>query len=321
LAFGIWHSALRLGIIGAGGISATHVRAARAIDGLEVTAVYGANPVKTRALAESAGATSYDDFDAFLAHPMDLVAIGSPSALHADQGLAAARRGLHVLVEKPLDTSLRKIDALIEQADRAGVKLGVFFQERLSPDLQAFKIQIESGEAGAPLFVSGQVRWYRPPEYYAGSRWRGTWQWDGGGALMNQGIHTVDALLWLCGPIVRVTGRTATRMHRIEVEDTASALLEFESGAFGTIEATTAAYPGHPRRIEITGTKATLVHEEPPRGANVSDATPHRRVLEDFLEAIRTNRAPACDGREGRRSVAVVDAIYRSAKSGGSEKP
>src|SRR4051812_49781932 len=121
---------------------------------------------------------------------MDLVAIGSPSALHADQGLAAVRRGLHVLVEKPLDTSLGKIDALIEQADRAGVKLGVFFQERLSPDLQAFKTQLESGEAGAPLFVSGQVRWYRPPEYYAGSGLAGAGGGGGGGAPVEHGHHT-----------------------------------------------------------------------------------------------------------------------------------
>src|SRR4051812_50132386 len=117
---------------------------------------------------------------------MDLVAIGSPSALHADQGLAAVRRGLHVLVEKPLDTSLRKIDALIQEADRTGVKLGVFFQERLSPDLQAFKTQVESGEAGTPLFVSGQVRGDRPPEYYAGSRRGGAGGWGGGGAPVEQ---------------------------------------------------------------------------------------------------------------------------------------
>ena len=312
---------MRVGIVGAGGISGTHVRAAREIDGVEIVAVHGANPGRTRALAESAGAVPFDDFEAFLAHPMDMVAIGSPSALHASQGIAAARRGLHVLSEKPLDISSERIDALIDETDRAGVKLGVFFQERLVPELVALKRRIDRGELGEPLFISGQVKWYRPPEYYAGSRWRGTFAWDGGGALMNQGIHTVDVLLWLFGDVVRVTGRTATRLHAIEVEDTAAALLEFANGATGTIEATTAAVPGFPRRLEVTGTKATIVHEDPPRPAAVADATPHRRVFEDFIDAIRANRPPACDGREGRRSVALIEAIYRSAHSGGSERP
>ena len=312
---------MRVGIVGAGGISGTHVRAARAIDGVEVVAVYGGNAGKARALADSAGAVAFEDYDAFLAHPMDMVAIGSPSSLHASQGIAAARRGLHVLSEKPLDISSERVDELIAETDRAGVKLGVFFQERLVPELVALKRRIDRGELGEPLFISGQVKWYRPPEYYAASRWRGTFAWDGGGALMNQGIHTVDVLLWLFGDVVRVTGRTSTRLHAIEVEDTAAALLEFANGATGTIEATTAAFPGFPRRLEVTGTKATIVHEDPPRPAAVADATPHRRVFEDFIDAIRANRPPACDGREGRRSVALIEAIYRSAHSGGSERP
>jgi len=252
---------------------------------------------------------------------MDIVAIGSPSGLHAAQATAAVRRGIHVLVEKPLDTTTAAIDALIAEADRAGVKAGVFFQERLAPEMVALKAKIESGELGVPLFASGHVKWYRPPEYYSGSRWRGTWKLDGGGALMNQGIHTVDALVWLMGPVARVTGRTATRLHDIEVEDTAAALLEFESGAVGTIEATTAAFPGFPRRLEVTGTKGSIVHEDPARPATVADATPHRRVFEDFIAAIRQKRTPACDARQGRRSVAIVEAIYRSAVSRQSEEP
>jgi len=312
---------VRIGIIGAGGISDTHVRAARSIDGVSVVAVYGANAQKAAALAESAGAVAYSDFDAFLAHPMDMVAIGSPSGLHADQAIAAVRRGLHVLVEKPLDISTTKVDSLLHEAARAGVRVGVFFQDRMQPELVALKARLDAGEIGTPLFGLGQVRWYRPPEYYGTSRWRGTWALDGGGALMNQGIHTLDLLVWLLGPVTRVTGRTATRLHKIEVEDTAVGLLEFASGALGTIEATTAAFPGFPRRLEITGTKGSLVYEDPPRPAVVGDATPHRRVLEDFIEAIRTGRKPAADGREGRRSVAVIEAIYRSAKSGQSEEP
>jgi predicted dehydrogenase len=225
------------------------------------------------------------------------------------------------MVEKPLDISTAKVDRLLSEADQAKVKVGVFFQDRMQPEIVALKARLDAGEIGTPLFAQGQVRWYRPPEYYGTSRWRGTWALDGGGALMNQGIHTLDLLLWLVGPVTRVTGRTATRLHKIEVEDTAMALLEFANGALGTIEATTAAFPGFPRRIEITGTKGTLAYGDPPRPPVVGDATPHRRVLEDFIEAVRSGRQPACDGVQGRRSVAVAEAIYRSSKTGHSEEP
>jgi predicted dehydrogenase len=188
--------------------------------------------------------------------------------------------------------------------------------------------------------VSARVPWWRPPEYYSGSRWRGTWVLDGGGALMNQGVHTVDLLVWLLGDVARVQARTATLRHAIEVEDTAVAVLEFASGAVGALEATTAAYPGYPRRLELTGTEGTVVVEHdrimaadlraPVEGlttgtgdANrsasspvVSDVSGHRAVLEDFLQAIGTGRRPFCDGREARRSVALVEAIYRSARTG-----
>jgi UDP-N-acetyl-2-amino-2-deoxyglucuronate dehydrogenase len=312
---------MRIGILGAGGISATHVRAAEGIPGVDIVAVHGANRDKTRALAASTGAATYDDLDAFLAHPMDIVAIGSPSGVHADQAILAVRRGLHVLVEKPVDTTLEKIDALVEEADRTGVKTGVFFQERLAPDVARIKVAIDDGTLGGLLFGSGHVHWYRPPEYYADSRWRGTAALDGGGVLMNQAIHTVDLLLWLLGPVTRVSGRVSTRRHAIEVEDTAAAVLEFESGAYGAIEASTAAFPGHPRRLTVVGTDGMIAHEDPPRPAAVADATPHRRVFEDFIAAIQSNGTPACDAREGRRSVAAIQAIYRSARSGRWETP
>lgn len=312
---------MRIGILGAGGISDTHVRAAMAIAGVEIAAVHGANTAKTAALARKAGAVAYDDLETFLAQPMDLVAIGSPSGLHAEQATAAVSRGLHVLVEKPLDVTTARIDALIEASDRAGVKVGVFFQDRLTPDLVEMKAAIDEGRLGTPVFASGRVKWYRPPEYYGDSRWRGTRALDGGGVLMNQAIHTLDTLLWMCGPVARVSGRVATRFHPIEVEDTAAAVLEFASGAVGVFEASTAAFPGFPRRIEVTGTTGSLVHEQEARPALVADATGHQRVLEDFLAAIEINGTPACDAREGRRSVALIEAIYRSAASGRSETP
>jgi len=331
---------VHIGILGGGNISDTHARAAKAIPGVEITALHGANHHKTCGLAERVGGVVYDDLDRFLDHrPMDLVAIGSPSGLHAEQGIAAARRGLHVLVEKPIDVTTAKADALIDAAAQAGVKLGVFFQDRLKPGVVRMKEIIEAGRLGTPILASGHVKWYRPPDYYAGSRWRGTREFDGGGALINQGIHTVDVLLHLFGPVARVSARTATRLHSIEVEDTAVAILEFESGALGILEAATSAFPGYARRLEVTGSEGTLILDqdrlvradlrtpihgitEETAGAGesaaspvVSDVTPHRRILEDFIQAIETNRAPACDGREGRRSVQVVEAIYESART------
>jgi UDP-N-acetyl-2-amino-2-deoxyglucuronate dehydrogenase len=311
----------RIGLIGGGGISATHARAARGVAGAEIVAVLGTNREKVAALAREHDAAACDTFDAFFSTPMDIVAIGSPSGLHAEQGIAAARRGIHILVEKPVDVTTAKIDALIAEADRAGVIVGVFFQERVAPELAALKKRIDVGELGTPLFIEGRLDWYRPPEYYSGSRWRGSKTLDGGGALMNQGIHTVDAMLWLFGDAARVIGLTAARLHKIEVEDTAAALIEFVNGAFGTLHATTAAARGFPRRLTVTGTKDSVVHEEPARPAAIADATPHQRVFEDFIRAIETGGAPACDAREGRRSVALIEAIYRSSQTGSWELP
>jgi UDP-N-acetyl-2-amino-2-deoxyglucuronate dehydrogenase len=272
---------------------------------------------------------------------MDLVAIGSPSGLHAEQGIRAAARGLHVLTEKPIDISTRRADDLIEACDRASVKLGVFFQDRAQPDIVRLHAAVHSGRIGRPLLASARVKWYRPPEYYSQSRWRGTWALDGGGALMNQGIHTVDLLQWIFGPVSRVTARTKTSLHQIEVEDTAVAVLEFANGALGTLEATTAAYPGYKRRVELTGTEGTLVLEhdrliaadlrhpvddlvagealdqnQSASSPVVSDVRGHQRVLQDFIDAIQTGREPTCSGREGRRSVALVEAIYKAQRAG-----
>jgi UDP-N-acetyl-2-amino-2-deoxyglucuronate dehydrogenase len=333
---------VRVGILGGGNISDTHARAALEIPGVEIVAMYGGNVDRTRGLVEKYGGTLYTDVDAFLSHrPLDVVLIGSPSGLHAEQARAAVAKGLHVLAEKPLDVSTAKVDELLREAEQRQVKIGVFFQNRTSPDIAWLKQLVEVGGLGEVFLASAQVKWYRPPEYYGGSRWRGTWKLDGGGALMNQGIHTVDLLLWLLGDTSRIYARTRTALHDIEVEDTVVACLEFAGGAVATLEATTAAYPGFPRRLELTGTNGTVVieddratvvalHEpaaEPPPGGGgnqnasassptVSDVRGHRTILEDFLQAVRTGAEPLCGGREGRRSVATVEAIYRSAREG-----
>jgi UDP-N-acetyl-2-amino-2-deoxyglucuronate dehydrogenase len=332
---------IHVGLIGGGNITETHARAAHAIPGVEIAAIHGTNAEKVARLCREHSGTPYQDFDAFLRHrPMDLVIIGSPSGLHATQGIAAAHRGLHVLTEKPIEISTARADALIEAAKQSKVQLGVIFQDRMKPHIRQLKSWIDQGLLGKILFVDARVKWYRPPEYYADSRWRGTLALDGGGAVINQGIHTVDLLLWLLGDVVRVQARTATLLHRIEAEDTAAAILEFASGTLGVFHATTAAHPGYPRRVEITGTEGTVILEhdrilaanlrtastaagllesnvdenQSASSATVSDFRGHQAVLEDFLQAIQHNRAPACDGLEGRRSVALVEAIYRAAK-------
>ena len=191
--------------------------------------------------------------------PLEMVAIGSPSGLHADQGIAAARQRLHVLVEKPIDVTTARTDALIAEAARAGVTLGVIFQDRLKPDVQRLKALVDGGRLGSPILATAAVKRHRAPSYYRDSRWRGTRSLDGGGALMNQGVHTVDLLLWLFGPVRRVYAKTAAKLHQIEVEDTAVAVLEFENGALGTLEAATSAFPGYSRRIELTGSNGTVI--------------------------------------------------------------
>jgi len=331
-----------IGLIGGGNITETHARAARAVRGVEIAAIYGTNLESVSRLTREYGGSAYSDFEQFLAHrPMDLVAIGTPSGLHAAQGIAAAQRGLHVLTEKPIDISTERADALIAEAEKADVKLGVFFQDRSKPDILRVKNALDAGVLGKPILADARVKWYRPPDYYAKSRWRGTFALDGGGALINQAVHTVDLLLWMFGNVASVQASSKTALHSIEAEDTLVALLQFASGALGVLQATTSAYPGYPRRLELTGSEGTVIIEQdrllaadlrtPPQdllrsgeadrnpsadSPVVSDVRGHQAVLEDFLAAIQANTTPRCDGREGRRSLALVEAIYEACKTG-----
>jgi len=334
--------AIHVGLIGAGNISDTHARAAAAIPGVTIAGVYAPTREHAQRLAAAHGGAASDSLDALLdRRPLDLVIIGSPSGLHAEHGIAAAKRGLHVLVEKPIDVTAARADALVAEADRARVRLGVIFQDRLKPDVERARALIADGSLGRPILATAQVKWYRAPEYYRGSRWRGTQALDGGGALMNQGVHTVDLLLWLFGPVRRVFGKTIAGLHAIEVEDTAVAVLEFASGAIGTLEAATSAYPGYSRQIELTGSNGTVRldgddlaaidlkdardDETPTRSSAatlsaaspiVSDPTAHVRVFEDFIRAVAGCASPVCDGPGGRNSVALIEAIYHSARTG-----
>jgi UDP-N-acetyl-2-amino-2-deoxyglucuronate dehydrogenase len=332
---------VRIGLIGGGNISETHARAASEIPGVSVAAVYGTNAEKVAGLSAQYGATPYADFDKFLSHkPMDLVAIGSPSGVHAEQGIAAAHKGLHVLTEKPLDINTVRADQLIAATEQARVKLGVFFQDRFKTDLIRLKELVADGILGKLILVDARVKWFRPPSYYGDSKWRGTLRLDGGGALINQAIHTLDLLLWVCGEVSAVEAVRRTALHTIEAEDTLVASLEFKNGAIGGFQAATSAFPGYPRRVELTGSEGTIIVEhdrllsadlrQPPKSfqstgndqnasassATVSDVRGHKAALMDFIHAIETNGTPRCSGFEGRKSVALVEAIYVACTSG-----
>ena len=336
------------GIIGCGMISAFHARAIAEIDGAQLVACYNRTLPKAEKLAAEFGGDAYSDLDAMLAREdVQVVTICTPSGAHLEPCLAAAKAGKHVIVEKPLEITLERCDAMIAACERAGVKLATIFPSRYHKSSRLMKQAVEAGRFGKLALGDAYVKWYRTQEYYDSGAWRGTWELDGGGALMNQAIHCVDLLLWLMGPVVEVTAHTATLAHeRIEVEDVAVATRRFASGALGVIEATTAGFPGSLKKIELTGSMGTAILEEEDvvkwefaqsasedeslrlemsqrTNSSGGAADPaaighqaHAALFRDMLEAIDQDRRPAIDGTEGRRSVELILAIYESAKTG-----
>lgn len=264
-----------------------------------------------------------------------------------EPALAAAAAGKHVVVEKPLEITLQRCDRIIEACRRAGVVLSTIFPSRFHESSQLLKRAVDSGRFGRLVLGDAYVKWFRTQQYYDSGAWRGTWELDGGGALMNQAIHSVDLLTWLMGPVAEISANIGMLAHeRIAVEDVATATLRFRSGALGVIEATTAAYPGYLKRIELHGIAGSAVMEEEdivkwdfaektPEDAEIQQrmaqkvsggggaADPaaighhgHARQLADVLRAIEQGTTPLVDGIEGRRSVEIILAIYQAAESG-----
>lgn len=337
--------AIGFGIIGCGMISKFHARAIADVRGAKAVACCSRNPERTEEFAAEFGLRPYTSLSRMLAdQDVDAVTICTPSGAHLEPTLAAAKAGKHVIVEKPLEITLPRCDRAIRACEKAGVRLATIFPSRFHDSSVKMKRAIDDGRFGRLTMGDAYVKWWRTQEYYDSGAWRGTWDLDGGGALMNQAIHTVDLLTWLMGPVAEVTALTATLAHeRIEVEDTAVATLRFANGALGVIQATTAAYPGYLKRIEIHGDAGSAVLEEedlkawdfakPTRadkkiveemaksrstGGGASDPAAighhgHALQIKDFVDAIQKNRSPAIDGREGRRSVEIIRAIYKSA--------
>jgi predicted dehydrogenase len=254
--------------------------------------------------------------------------------------LAAANAGKHILLEKPMARNVAECDAIIAACERAGATLGVLFQMRFDPLARKLKALIDSGKLGNLIWTTTNALWYRSDEYYRSGAWRGTWEHEGGGVLINQAIHLIDLMLWLTAPSVptRVTAQTRTLNHSIEVEDGALAILEYADNRLGLIQATVAAYPGYPERLEIIGTRGSAVYHrgearlewrlaepreegeergEASSGASAPmsiNAAGHIAAYQDFAAALRGGRTPLVDGKEGRRSVELVQAIYESAQ-------
>ena len=341
---------MNFAIVGCGMIAGFHARALQDVPGAHLTALVSRNLANARKLADSVQAPCdcYADLAPVLARKdVDAVIVTTPSGAHMEPAVAAARVGKHVVVEKPLEVTLERCDRIIEACEAAGVQLCTIFPSRFGDANVALKKAVTEGKFGRLTLGETTCKWWRPQSYYDEGGWKGTRALDGGGALMNQAIHNVDLLSWIMGPVTHISGLTATLAHeRIEVEDTAVACLRFASGALGVIQATTSVYPGLPKTIAVHGDRGTAVIEQDDilrwdftpeteadrdvrqrfaqrTGASGGSSNPaaishvgHARQLADFVRAIQTGIAPLVDGREGRRAVEVIRAIYRAAETG-----
>jgi len=336
------------GIIGCGMIAQFHCRAVEEIRGAKVVGCYDMYAPAADRLAKEWGCRAHHRLRTMLADDaVDVVTICTPSGAHLEPAVAAATAGKHVIVEKPLEITLRRCDRIIEACGRAGVVLSTIFPSRFHESAQLMKKAVERGRFGRLTLGDAYVKWFRTQQYYDSGAWRGTWKLDGGGALMNQAIHSVDLLTWLMGPVADLSARSATLAHeRIQVEDTAVASLRFANGALGSIEATTAAFPGFLKKIELHGSEGTAVMEEEDikvwdfRRKTRADQTLRERMagktktgggaadpsaighhghllqFKDVLKAIKKGTNPLIDGPEARRSVEIILAIYKAAETG-----
>jgi len=332
-------------IVGAGNVGGIHALAIQHIPHAELCAICDMYEARARKLAEEFGVNGTTDLEELASWPeIDVVNVCTPSGLHMDVAIAAAEAGKHIMVEKPIEITLPRADKIIEACEENQVKLGVMFQSRFTQGVRKAKQAIEAGRLGRVTLCDAYVKWHRTQEYYGSGGWRGTWALDGGGALMNQSIHTIDLLQWLGGAVESVCAHTRTLAHRMETEDTAVALLTYESGALGVMEGATSAWPGQPSKLEISGDKGTIVLEdgiitqwqladaepgeedamlnlESSMGTGASDPLgisydKHQRQIEEFIAAVREHRPPLVDGVEGRKAVEIIRAIYRAAETG-----
>lgn len=334
----------KFGIVGAGLIADFHARAIRELPNARLVGVHNRTFDKARRLAAAHGAKAYETFEGLL-KDVDIITIATASGAHLKPAVAAAQAGVHVLCEKPLEITLERIDTMIAAHQKAGTLLGGIFQNRFNAAMGPFRQAITEGRFGAITYAGVFVPWWRTDEYYRDS-WHGTWALDGGGAMMNQSIHMVDMLVDLMGLPEAVMGLAATLGHAIEAEDTAVAAARFPNGALGTLYGTTASWPGQFKRFELTGTRGTVIYvedsftvwqfaDEQPQdeeirqrfgqvrggGGGVADPAAithenHRKNIAAFLDALESGAAFEIDAAEARKSVALILALYESARTG-----
>jgi Predicted dehydrogenases and related proteins len=337
---------LGFGIVGLGMVADFHAQAIAQVSGAKLVGVASRNTEKAKAFAakHKVAAVCGSVEDLVARKDIDIVCVTTPASVHRETSLAAIRAGKHLVIEKPLEITVERADEILRAADAAGVKVAAIFQGRFGDGAQTVKRAVEAGRFGRMVMASVAVKWHRTAQYYSGTR--GTWSVDGGGAAMAQAIHGIDLLQWLAGMPAEVFAWATRRVHTgIEAEDTTCAALRFADGAIGTIEASTALWPGWQRRIELCGEHGSVALEDDHitrwefrearpedekiraakdsaalgSGASAPNAISfvgHQRQIQDLVEAIREGRRPAVDGHEGRKAVAIVRAIYESAERG-----
>lgn len=333
---------MRFAIVGAGVIGTLHARLFEQLEGSELAAVIDSEPKRARELAGTHRVEGTDDLDGILRRPdIDAISVCVPSGLHAEIAVAALEAGKHTIIEKPIDVTLEAADRIIAAERASGRRVTVISQRRFQPAFAFLHEDIRAGRLGILTSGIAESPFWRTQEYYDSGGWRGTWKLDGGGALMNQGIHALDLLVWMLGEPVEATAFTATLAHeRIEVEDTLGATVRFANGAIGTVTATTASRPGRTVRLTVNGNGGNAVIDderlahlhtvdrEAEAGSKQADLFPdlqqpsdpmelHSAQYADFISAVTEGRPPAITTADGRRALALALAIYASAAEGG----
>ncbi len=337
---------LKIGIVGCGVIANIHAEAIRESSNAELYSVFSRTEEKTKRCGEKYNVKWFTDWENFISdNDLDAVSICSPSGNHLDYGVKAADAGKHVIVEKPIEVTLQRANKLIEKCKLNNVKLAVIYQSRFIPDIIRVKESIEQNEIGDIFMGDASIKWYRDQNYYDSGVWRGTFELDGGGVLINQGIHTIDLLQWFMGDVDTITGHIGTFTHEnIEGEDNAVAVLKFKNGAIAVIEGSTSIQPAQPRKIELHGKNGSIEivdndvkiiiagKEEESNSENETKTTgadspmagfsnePHKKQFEAIVDAINSDSEPPVSGNESIKSLAIVLAIYESSKSGASIK-
>lgn len=330
----------KCGIIGCGVIAPSHVQAIQE-NGLELYAACDIIKEKADSFAQKYGAKKvYYDYKEMLADPdIDIVAICTPSGLHGEMAIAAARAGKHIICEKPMEITQEKLNAVCEALKSGNAKMMCVFQRRFNEISLKVKEAIDKGMLGRILVADAYLKYFRSREYYKSADWRATWELDGGGALMNQGIHGVDLIAWLNGGVKSLYAYTDTRFHNIEVEDTAICIVKYNNGAVGIIQCTTCVNPGQSTRFEIHGEKGSIIFddsgvkqwfidgkdyckndykdEETGIASNPLALGPglsHTPIYKELVDAIKNGSTPSIPPEEGKKAVEIILKIYESSK-------